>query len=82
MANVVDLRVASEIILECNEVSSVIETDGRKRADKIAENKFPRPSARGGRTVIGHSLLSPYDITLTRVLLLDILNEIHLDRYT
>ena len=80
--NIVDLRIVNEIILKYNKVSSVIEIDERKRVNKIAENKFLRSSTRDNRTVIKYSLLSSYNIILIRVLLLNILNKIYLNRYT
>ena len=80
--NIVDLRVVSEIILKCNEVSSAIKIDRKERINKITENKFLRSSARDARTVIRHYLLLFYNIILIRVLLLNILDEIYLNRYT
>ena len=80
--NIVDLRVASEVILKCNEVSSVIEIDRRKRVNKIIKNKFSRSSARDNRTVIKYSFLLLYNIILIYILLLNILNKIYLNYYT
>ena len=80
--NIVDLKVISEIILKYNEVSSVIKIDRRKRVNKIIKNKFLRSSTRDNRTIIEYNLLSSYNIIFTRILLLDILNKIYLNRYT
>ena len=80
--NIIDLRVASKVILKYNKVSSIIEIDRRKRVDKIIKNKFSRSSARDNRTIIRYSLLLFYNIILTRILLLNILNKIYLNYYT
>ena len=80
--NTVDLRVINKVILKYNEVSSIIKINKRKRVNKIAKNKFLRLNTRDNRTVIRYSLLSLYNITLTHILLLDILNKIYFNRYT
>ena len=82
IANAVDFRVVNKIILKYNKVSSVIEIDKRKKVNKIIKNKFSRSSTRDNRTIIRYSLLSFYNITLIRILLLNILNKIYLNRYT
>ena len=82
IVNIVDLKIASKIILKYNKVSSAIKIDRRKRINKIAKNKFLKLSTRGNRTIIEYSLLLFYNITLTCVLLFNILNKIYFNRYT
>ena len=80
--NIINLKVVSEIILKYNKVFNVIKIDKRKRVNKIIKNKFLRSSARSNRIVIRYSLLSSYNIILIYILLFNILNKIHLNRYT
>ena len=80
--NIVDLKIINKIILKYNEVSNIIKINKRKRVNKIIKNKFSRSSARDNRTIIRYSLLLFYNIILTRILLLNILNKIYLNYYT
>ena len=82
ITNIVDLKVINKIILKYNKVSNIIEINRRKRINKIIKNKFLRLSARDDRTIIKYSLLLSYNITLIRILLLNILNKIYFNRYT
>ena len=80
--NIINLRVVNKIILKYNEVSSVIKIDKRKRVNKIIKNKFSKSSTRDDRIIIEYSLLLFYNIILTRILLLNILNKIYFNYYT
>ena len=80
--NIVDLKIVNKIILKYNEVSSAIKINKKKRVNKIIKNKFSRSSARDNRTIIKYNFLLSYNITLTRVLLLNILNKIYFNYYT
>ena len=80
--NIVDLRVINKIIFKYNKVFNIIKINKRKRVNKIIKNKFLRSSTRDNRTVIKYSLLLSYNIILTRILLLNILNKIYFNYYT
>ena len=79
--NIVDLKIINKIILKYNKVFSIIKINKRKRVNKIIKNKFFRLSAQDNRTIIEYNLLLLYNITLIRILLLNILNKIYFDRY-
>ena len=79
--NIIDLRIANEIILKYNKVSSAIKINKRKRVDKIIKNKFLRSTARDNKTIIRYNLLLLYNIIFTRILLLNILNKIYFNYY-
>ena len=80
--NIVDLKIINKIILKYNKVSSIIKIDRRKRVDKIIKNKFSKLSTRNNRTIIKYNLLLFYNIIFIRILLLNILSKIYLNRYT
>ena len=80
--NIVDLKIASKIILKYNKVFNIIKIDKRKRVNKIIKNKFFRSSARDNRTIIKYNLLLLYNIILIYILLFNILNKIYLNYYT
>ena len=80
--NIINLKIVNKIILKYNEVSSIIKINKRKRVNKIIKNKFSKSSTRGDRIIIEYSLLLFYNIILTRILLLNILNKIYFNYYT